>query len=133
MRKGAARYFEHSRSSINPQETEVALFSLVNRELAAARTPAQRIRAIGRNHDLWSTMLKDLSQSGNRLPEPLKQQLIDLAIWSMRYSILATLKNLAVQPLLDVNTNILEGLQAQTLKHTSSAPVSADLVRRLAF
>ncbi len=133
MRKGAALYLARSKTSINPQETEIALINLINRELATANTSAERIRAIGRNHDLWSTMLKDLSQSGNRLPAPLKRQLIDLAIWSMRYSILATLKNLDIQPLLDVNTNILEGLQAQTLKAAPSAPISVDLVRSLAF
>ncbi len=133
MRKGAARYAERSIAYINPQETEVASFNLINRELASAKTPAERIRAIGRNHDLWSTLLKDLSQSGNRLPAPLKRQLIDLAIWSMRYSILATLKNLAVQPLLEVNTNILEGLKAQSRDTPSSEAVSVEFVRSLAI
>ena len=77
----------------------------------------QRVRAIGRNHELWSLLIKDLAQSGNRLPEALRQSLMQLAAWSMRYSILANLRDLPVQPLIDVNTNIIEGLQAQ------SAPV----------
>ncbi len=98
------------------------MFSLVNRELTTAATPAQRIRALGRNHDLWSILLKDLGQSGNRLPKPMRDELVRLAVWSMRYSIHANLLGLPVEPLVTVNTNILEGLQLQAAAAASAVP-----------
>jgi flagellar protein FlaF len=69
--------------------------------------------ALGRNHALWSTLVKDLALGSNQLPAPLKTQLLRLGLWSMRYSTIAILRNLALEPLIEVNRNILEGLQAQ--------------------
>jgi flagellar protein FlaF len=71
------------------------------------------VRAIGRNHTLWSLLVKDLSQADNRMPAGIKDGLIGLGLWSMRYSTLALLQNLPVKPLIDVNDNVLEGLLAQ--------------------
>ncbi len=113
IRKAAASYLEQSRISVDARQTEIAAFSRVNRELRTATTPANRIRALGRNHDLWSLLLKELGKTDNRLPEALRAQLISLAVWSMRYSIHANLLGLSVEPLITVNTNILDGLKAQ--------------------
>ena len=121
IRRAAAQYLEPSKASVDARGTEIAAFSRVNRELATAADPAQRIRAIGRNHDLWSLLIKDLAQSGNRLPDDLRTSLIELAAWSMRYSILANLTGVPVQPLIDVNANILEGLKAQAARPLSGA------------
>jgi len=74
---------------------------------------AARIRAIGRNHDLWTALVKDLALSTNALPDALKRDLIALGQWSMQYSTLAILQKLPVQPLLNVNRNIVEGLAIQ--------------------
>ena len=122
IRRAAAQYLEQSKASVDARGTEIAAFSRVNRELATATDAAQRIRAIGRNHELWSLLIKDLAQSGNRLPDDLRNSLIQLAAWSMRYSIQANLMGLSVQPLIDVNTNILEGLKAQTDRPSTGAP-----------
>ena len=86
---------------------------MVNRELEACTPGPERTRAIGRNHNLWSLLVKDLSLADNRLPEPVKAQLIGLGLWSMRYSTLALLRNLPVDPLIAVNSNVLDGLAAQ--------------------
>jgi len=72
-----------------------------------------RVRALGRNHALWSLLVKDLALSDNQLPEGIKAQLIELGLWSMRYSTLAILQNLSAAPLIDVNRNVMEGLLAQ--------------------
>ena len=86
---------------------------MVNRELEACTPGPSRVRAIGRNHNLWSVLVKDLSLAENRLPEPVKAQLIGLGLWSMRYSTLALLRDLPVGPLIAVNSNVLDGLTAQ--------------------
>jgi flagellar protein FlaF len=131
IRKAAAQYLQQSRTSVDARQTEIAVFSLVNRELTTAATPAQRIRALGRNHDLWSLLLKDLGQSGNRLPQSLRDELIRLAVWSMRYSIHANLLGLPIDPLVTVNTNILEGLKLQAASAAAQA-AQAERPRALA-
>ncbi len=49
----------------------------------------------------------------NRLPDGIKSGLIGLGLWSMRYSTQALLQELPVEPLIEVNNNVLEGLLAQ--------------------
>jgi flagellar protein FlaF len=71
------------------------------------------VRALGRNHTLWSTLVQDLSLAENQLPDGIKAQLIGLGLWAMRYSTLALLKDLPVEPLMEVNRNVMEGLIAQ--------------------
>jgi flagellar protein FlaF len=95
------------------RETEIAAFSAVNKLLEAATDEPARIRAFGRNHDLWSMLVKDLGLETNGLPAPLKAQLVALGLWSMRYSTLAILQKLPAAPLLAVNRNIAEGLALQ--------------------
>lgn len=87
-----------------------------------------RIRALGHNHDLWSALVKDLALGGNKLPAPLKENLLALGVWSMRYSTLAILRPLPLDPLIDVNRNVAEGLASQpatSAPETLSAPALA--------
>jgi len=102
-----------SEASLSARETEQAAFASIIRSLEDADTHQKRVRSLGRNHDLWSTLLKDLALQGNQLPTPLKDELIGLGAWSMRYSTLALLKDLPLQPLIDVNRNIADGLAMQ--------------------
>ncbi len=74
---------------------------------------SSRVIAVGRNHTLWSLLVKDLSLAENRLSEPVKAHLIGLGLWSMRYSTLAILRDLSIDPLIAVNSNVLDGLMAQ--------------------
>jgi flagellar protein FlaF len=88
---------------------------LVTADLASCAAGPSRVRALGRNHLLWSILVKDLALDENALASGLKSQLIELGLWSMRYSTLAMLKDLSLEPLIEVNRNILDGLQSQTL------------------
>ncbi len=72
------------------------------------------MRALGRNHELWSLLTRDLALDANLLPAPLKSQLLALAAWSMRYSTLALLQDLSLDPLIDINRSVAEGLAAQS-------------------
>jgi flagellar protein FlaF len=122
MHHGAARYRQASIQAVAPRETEIAAFGAVIRALAEAADDSARIRALGRNHDLWSMLVKDLGRASNGLPDALKQQLISLGLWAMRYSTLAILQKLPVAPLLDVNRNIMEGLMMQASRPDTAAP-----------
>ncbi len=98
---------------MSARDTELAAFASVTRGLEEFTTERDRLTALGRNHELWSILIKALASDANRLPDTLKSQLIDIAAWSMRYSTLAILHNLPLAPLIEVNRNIAEGLAAQ--------------------
>jgi flagellar protein FlaF len=91
----------------------LAAFAAVIRGLEEHKTERDRLVALGRNHELWSILIKALAGGANKLPDALKSQLMDLAAWSMRYSTLAILHKLPLAPLIEVNRNIAEGLAAQ--------------------
>jgi flagellar protein FlaF len=106
-------YQRTSEAAVQGRDTESAAFKLVTRDLESATEGASRIRALGRNHLLWSLLVKDMSLTENGLPGPLKDELINLGLWSMRYSTLAVLRDLPIEPLVAVNRNILSGLLSQ--------------------
>jgi flagellar protein FlaF len=121
MRNAAAQYQKASNAGISGSESERAAFNMVIRDLENCTPGPSRVRALGRNHTLWSILVQDLSLVENRMPEGLKTQLISLGLWSMRYSTLALLKDLELTPLLDVNRNIVSGLTAQNANEESGA------------
>jgi flagellar biosynthesis regulator FlaF len=65
MRNGVARYRQASEQTLSARETELAAFGVITRGLLEADTTEKRIRALGRNHTLWSTLMKDLALEGN--------------------------------------------------------------------
>ena len=113
MHHGARRYQRASEATLSARETEQAAFANIIRGLEEADTDTKRIRTLGRNHDLWSALVKDLAMESNKLPAALKSGLIELGLWSMRYSTLAILKKLPLEPLITVNRNIADGLALQ--------------------
>ena len=120
IQHGAARYKQASQITLSARETELAAFASIIRGLEEADNGTKRIRALGRNHDLWSTLVKDIALDGNLLSQEIKNNLITLGAWSMRYSTHAILQDLPIQPLIDVNRNVAEGIAQQML-----APVTA--------
>lgn len=108
----------------------MAAFGAVIRNLQEAPPGPARIRALGNNHNLWSTLVKDMAVASNRLPEALKTELIRLGAWSMRYSTLAILHNLPVEPLIAVNRNIADGIAQQ--KQPEAAVVTSNQLSQAA-
>ena len=122
-----AGYQRASEVTASPRETELTAFAVVNRMLAAESGDRQRIKALGKNHELWSLLVKDLGHSSNALPAELKGQLVGLGIWSMGYSIKSICDPLLpVAPLIEVNRNIAEGLRSQVPTPAANAPVAAN-------
>lgn len=124
MRNGAQRYRDIADTTRSARQTEIAAFALVIRDLEDANQPnaptTLRIAALGRAHDLWSLLVRDLARDGNGLPQTLKTQLVDLGLWAMRYSTLAILKDLPLSPLIEVCQNVLDGLRAQPVPMTTN-------------
>ena len=100
MRNAAAQYQKVSNAGRSGGRTPNAPRSTWSSANSNDCTPGpSRVRALGRNHTLWSILVQDLSLAENRMPEGIKTQLISLGLWSMRYSTLAMLKDLPVTPL----------------------------------
>jgi flagellar protein FlaF len=121
MRNAVAQYQKASDVGRAGTDAERAAFTMIIQELETCTTGASRVRALGRNHTLWSTLVQDLSLAENRLPDGIKSQLISLGLWAMRYSTIAMLKDLPVEPLLTVNRHVAQGLAAQKTNAQSGA------------
>jgi len=122
MAHGFAQYKSNYRVGASPQENEILAFSMANTQLAKAETETARITALYNNQQLWSVLVKDVALSSNQLPDPLKQQITELGVWSMRYSTQAIAHKWPVAPLIEVNRNMIEGLRGQLAIAAKAAP-----------
>jgi flagellar protein FlaF len=125
MAFGLEQYQRASNTVGSPREMEAQVFKFVNRHLqeaSEADDAPRRIRALHRNHKLWSLLVKDLALTTNQLPAELKQNLVRLAFWAMRYSTTAIAEPLELEPLISVNQHIIDALTTQTPTSPSAAP-----------
>ncbi len=109
------RYLATYHSIAPPQaarEQEALVFRLAARRLRDAADRLARNAAIGINHEIWSHMFRDLNSPDNRLPQILKKDCLALARWSLDYSTRALLQGLPLEPMIDVNEQVAEGLSA---------------------
>lgn len=111
----------------SPRETEILAFGLCNARLAKAADTRSRIDALHKTHQLWSLLVRDLATEENKYPEALKNELIDLGFWAMKFCVQAAVQEIPLDPLLAVNSNIAEGLksQAQSANNTNP-PIPSD-------
>ena len=111
-----AAYQQANLQSESPKQTEYRIFALLTRALEEAerKGPQAIVKAVADNRQLWITLQMDLADEGNGLPIELKAQLLSLAIWVNRYSPDAMKGKVPLQPLINVNKNIMEGLRGST-------------------
>ncbi len=77
---------------------------------------AKRIQAAHRNRELWQTLAYDLADDNNALPDDLRAKLISLAIWVTGETSRVIRDGASLQPLIDVNSSIMQGLQGAAKK-----------------
>ncbi len=125
MAFGFEQYQRASNTVGSPREMEAQVFKFINRRLqeaAEADDPPRRIRALHNNHKLWSMLVKDVALTTNRLPEELKQNIVRLAFWAMRYSTTAIAEPLELEPLISVNQHIIDALTTPVPSSPSATP-----------
>jgi flagellar protein FlaF len=98
------------------RDSEYAVFAQVTSALGAIdesdrRSYAALARAVNDNQRLWSTLAVDLLDDGNRLPVPLRAQLLSLAEFVRKHSMAVLGGRASVAPLIDINTAIMKGLR----------------------
>lgn len=101
-----------------PRELEYRLFGQVTRALIDIQDLprheiARRMDALDWNRRVWSFMAADCGNPDNALPENLRASIISLSLWVSRYSSEVMHKGEDIEPLIDVNRSIMQGLAGQ--------------------
>ncbi|WP_397541815.1 flagellar biosynthesis regulator FlaF [Roseovarius salis] len=99
-----------------PRGTEYDAFARITSRLKSAggrQGTDMRVlaAAVHDNRRLWALLAADAAADGNRLPGPLRAQIISIAEFTRRHSALVLRRQASVAPLLEVNTAIMRGLR----------------------
>ncbi|WP_420404653.1 flagellar biosynthesis regulator FlaF [Nisaea sp.] len=117
MRQGYAAYKSVQKQTESHQQVEYRLLGQVTSALLKAKEDGgelqDRLNAILWNGKVWNAFLCDLSEPGNKLPDGLKKSLIQLAHWVSKETELAIDGKAGLDAMINVNRQIMEGLQDQ--------------------
>jgi flagellar protein FlaF len=108
-------YHQAATRAENPRDMEYRLFTQVTRALmdAAACDPNDlrgRIDALDWNRRMWAVLGSDCQSSENKLPPQLRASIISLSIWVSKHTTLVIRKQEEIEPLIEVNRMIMQGL-----------------------
>jgi flagellar protein FlaF len=100
-----------------PRDLEYRLLGQVTRALmdASELDPADfvgRIDALDWNRRVWSALANDCACAGNTLPQAVRAQIISLSIWVSRHTSQVMRREAQIEPLIEVNRAIMQGLAA---------------------
>jgi flagellar protein FlaF len=108
-------YQQTSERTENPRETEYRLFGEVTRALIQAQDTVDaqvRTAALDWNRRLWTLLAADCSGPNNLLSKEVRAQIVSLSLWVGRHTSKAIRREEDIQPLIDVNRSIMEGLRS---------------------
>ena len=119
-------YQQEANRAESPRDSEYRLFAQVTLALmeAAKADPSDipaRIDALDWNRSVWSVLLSDCSSPDNQLPAPLRASIISLAIWVGKHTSAVIRRREDIQPLIDVNRLIMQGLQPGVASKAAAA------------
>lgn len=100
----------------DPRVTEYRLFGQVTGALLNAREAGavgtQLIEAIDWNRQLWRTLAADCMDDRNSLTQDVRAKIISLSLWVSKYSRSVAREKAPLDPLIEINRTIMQGLQA---------------------
>ncbi|MBC7767473.1 MAG: flagellar biosynthesis regulator FlaF [Phycisphaerales bacterium] len=101
----------------HPRDIEYRAFGQATAGLVRLKdepaTVQAKADAINANRRLWNMLASDCSAPENQLPLALRGQIMSLAIWVARYSSEVLREGADVEPLIDINRAMMEGLAAR--------------------
>ena len=101
----------------SPRELEYRAFGQATASLLRAKEEglkfAELAEALQANQRLWSMLAADCALPGNQLPLDLRAQIISLSLWVARYTSEVQRSAADLDPLIDVNRTMMEGLAAR--------------------
>jgi len=108
-------YQDTQRITEDPRQTEYRLFGQVTGALIAAQRAGTMggplAEAVDWNRKLWRTLAADCLDEHNQLPDGVRANIVSLSLWVTRYSKEVTRKGASLDPLIDVNRTIMQGLK----------------------
>jgi flagellar protein FlaF len=99
----------------NPRQTEYRLFAQVTRSLLECKGEDSKsllAKSIHWNRRLWLALQADCALENNLLPDETRAGIISLAMWVDKHSRKVLRGEAEIEPLIDVNRSIMEGLSA---------------------
>ncbi len=113
MSHDAYRRAQHS--TAHPRDAEYRAFSEATRRLLAAKDEGRAdlkrlIEAVHLNRSLWGALASDCADPANQLPSETRALIVSLARWVSLYSSDVMQKKESIEPLIDVNRMIMDGL-----------------------
>ena len=108
-------YQKATQRSESPRDAEYRLFGQVTRALmeAAVVDPSDlktRMEALDWNRRIWSALAADCAVPENALPNALRAQIISISIWVNRHTSAVMRSQESIEPLVEVNKAIMQGL-----------------------
>ncbi len=102
----------------SPRELEYRAFGKVTAGLLQAKEAGRSqlgvlAEALDANRRLWHVMGSDCALPNNQLPQDLRAQIISLAMWVAKYSSDVLRGQADIDPLIDINRTMMEGLSAR--------------------
>ena len=119
-------YKKIAHSAESPRDTEYRLFAQVTRALMEAdkADPSDfqtRIDALDWNRRMWTALSNDCSTTGNGLPPQLRASIISLSLWVSKHTSLVMRREEEIEPLIEINRMIMQGLSPQGAGATATA------------
>ena len=99
----------------DPRTTEYRLFGQVTGALIEAKTANAQgtplVEAVDWNKRLWRTLAADCMDDRNTLTEDVRAKIVSLSLWISKYSRRVTREKAPLDPLIEINRTIMQGLQ----------------------
>ena len=101
----------------DPRATEYRLFGQVTGALLQAKSSNAQgtplVEAIDWNRRMWRTLAADCMDDRNALTQDLRAKIVSLSLWVSKYSRKVTREKASLDPLIEVNRTIMQGLQSK--------------------
>ena len=108
-------YQSTQRVTEDSRAMEYRLFGQVTGALIDARKNGTKggplAEVLDWNRRMWRTLASDCMDERNRLPEGVRAQIVSLSLWIAKYSKRVMREGAPVDPLIEVNRTIMQGLQ----------------------
>jgi flagellar protein FlaF len=108
-------YHNTQRVTENPRATEYRIFGKITGALIDVQkngaAPGPLAEALDWNKRLWRTLASDCLDDRNQLPKEVRANIISLSLWVAKYSKKVTREGAPIDPLIQINRTIMQGLQ----------------------
>jgi flagellar protein FlaF len=108
-------YQNTQRITEEPRTTEYRLFGQVTGALIDVQKTGTDggplVEAIDWNKKLWRTLAADCMDERNQLPQEVRAKIVSLSLWIAKYSRKVTREGASLDPLIQVNRTIMQGLK----------------------